>query len=187
MAITTVITNETKISQFHPNSLEAWLQSPPDGTEWVNGELVEKTEMNAKTGRVQSKLSFYWRSYMISSHQGGEVYTETPCRTVGRGRVPDVAYLTPDLVAQHGNFNVLPHSFPLLAEIISPNDGAEEIFTKTNEYLQSGCEEVWLLLPESQWIIAITHQQRLLFSKGEIASTQVILPGFSIAVDELLA
>ncbi len=187
MAISTVVTKETRISEFHGNSWEEWLESPPDKTEWVNGELVEKTQMNAKTGRVQSRLSFYWRSYMISSGLGGEVYTETPCRTVGRGRVPDVAYLMPDLVAQYGDFNVLPQSFPLVAEIISPTDDAEEVFTKTNEYLESGCQEVWLLLPESQWIIVITPHQRLLFTKGEVASSQIVLLGFNVAVDELLA
>lgn len=55
------------------------------------------------------------------------------------------------------------------AEIISPTD-TEEVFAKAKEYLQSSCQEVWLVLPESQWIVA-TQQQRFLFSMGELVST----------------
>lgn len=168
-------------------SLEEWMENPPDSTEWVDGELVAKNGMTAKTGRIQARLSRYWGNYAISSRQGGEVYTETGCRTVGRGRCPDVSYLTPELVAQFNDFTILPQCFPLVAEIISPTDKAEEVFAKTNEYLQSGCQEIWLLLPESQWIVVVTQQQRFLLSSGEVVSTQIILPGLSIAVDELLA
>ncbi|MEG4226326.1 hypothetical protein QUA44_11375 [Microcoleus sp. N9_A2] len=35
--------------------------------------------------------------------------------------------------------------------------------------------------------IGITQQQRLLFARGEVVSTQIVLLVFSIAVDELLA
>ncbi len=124
---------------------------------------------------------------MNSSEQGGEVYTEAPCRTNKQGRAPDVAYLTPELLAQYGDAKVLPQSFPLSAEIVSPTDFAEDVIAKAQEYLQSGGEEVWLVFPESHWIIVVTPNQRLVFSSGEVVSTQTVLPGFSVAVDELLA
>jgi Uma2 family endonuclease len=168
-------------------SLEEFLANPIDHTEWLDGQLVEKREMNAKTGRIQARLAFYWTSHKISSGQGGEVYTETPCRTVGRVRCPDVAYLIPELVAQHGDFKVLPRSFSLIAEIISPTDQAEEVFTKVREYLASECEEVWLVLPESQWVFVITTQQQKLYGLNDPASTQTVLSGFSVAVKDLIA
>lgn len=168
-------------------SLEDYMLNPPDRTEWVDGQLVDKNGMTAKHGRIQARLARYWGNYKISSGQGGEVYTETSCRTVGRGRCPDVSYLTPELVAQFGEFTVLPQSFLLIAEIISPTDAAEEVFTKVREYLQSGCLEVWLVFPESQWVLVITTGQQLFLSVGDTVSTQNVLPGFSVAVDELLA
>jgi Uma2 family endonuclease len=134
-------------------SLEAFMENPLDRMEWVNGNLVTKGDMNAKTGRIQARLARYWGNYQESSGQGGEVYTETPCRTSGRVRCPDVAYLPPELVTQYGDFKVLPRSFPLIAEVISPTDEAEEVFMKVREYLASGCEEVWLIFPESQWVL----------------------------------
>ncbi len=168
-------------------SLEDWMQNPPEHQEWVGGELVEKNGMTLKHSKVQGNLYFYWRSYKDSSRQGGDVYTDVPCRTNQQGRYPDVAYLSPELVAQFGNAKVLPQSFPLSAEIVSPTDLAEEVIAKAQEYLQSGSEEVWLVFPESRWIIVMTQQTRQIFISGEVVRTQKVLAGFSVAVDELLA
>jgi Uma2 family endonuclease len=182
MVTSIAISNSSKVI-----SLEEWMENPPVATEWVDGELLEKNGMTLKHSRVQSKLSFYWRSYINSTGQGGEVYTEVPCRTNKQGRAPDVAYLTPELLAQYGDAKVLPQSFPLSAEIVSPTDLAEDVIAKAQEYLQSGGEEVWLVFPESRWIIVTTQTQRFIFISGKVISTQTVLPGFSIAVDELLA
>jgi Uma2 family endonuclease len=181
MLTATAIANPSEVF-----SLEDWMQNPPDRQEWVNGELLEKNGITLKHSKVQGNLYFYWRSYKDSSGQGGKVYTEVPCRTNKQGRYPDVAYLTPQLLAQFGNAKVLPQSFPLSAEIISPTDLAEDVIAKAQEYLQSGGEEVWLVFPENGWIIVITQETRQIFISGEVVSTQKVLPGFSIAVDELL-
>lgn len=182
MVTSPVISNSPEIL-----SLEDWMQNPPDSTEWVDGELVEKTGMTLKHGKIQGNLYFYWRSYKDSSKQGGEVYTDVPCRTHKQGRFPDVAYLTPELVAQYGDAKVLPQSFPLSAEIVSSTDLAEDVIAKAQEYLQSGGEEVWLIYPENRWIIVATEESRKIFISGEVVSTQKVLPSFSIPVDELLA
>ena len=181
-------------------TLEEWIQNPPDGTEWadgkvivkhpvefVNGQVVGKPGMTAKTRRIQARLVRYWGIYMDSSDQGGEVYVEVTCQTMKKGRIPDVSYITPELLAQVGEFSVLPQSFPLLAEIVSPSDFADDVFAKAQEYLESGCLEVWLLFPKSSWVLVITQSQVVLFKPGEIAITQVVLPGFRVAVDELMA
>lgn len=56
-------------------SLEDFVAHPPGNTEWVDGKLVEKTGMTFKHSVVQSRLDYYWRNYMISSGQSGEVLT----------------------------------------------------------------------------------------------------------------
>ena len=187
------------VEQLHL-TLEEWMQNPPDGTEWVdgkvivkhpaefvNGEVVGKPGMTAKTRRIQARLVRYWGIYMESSGQGGEVYVEVTCQTLKKGRIPDVSYITPELLAQVGEFSVLLQSFPLLAEIVSPSDFADDVFAKAQEYLDSGCLEVWLLFPKSSWVLVITQGEVVLFKPGEVAKTQVVLPGFSVAVDELMA
>src|ERR687885_1203165 len=195
MVASKVISNKSPVI-----SLEEWMENPPVGTEWVDGklvnkhsmdwvdeELVEKSGITLEHSRIQAKLSFYWRSYMNSSGQGGEVYTDVPCRTNKQGRSPDVAYLTPELVVQFGTAATLPQSFPLSAEIVSPTDLAENVLLKAQEYLESGGAEVWLVFPESRWVMVITDNQGLMFTSGQVVSTQKVLKGFSVSVDDLLA
>lgn len=167
-------------------SLEEFVAHPPDRMEWVDGQLVEKTGMGFKHGLAQSKLSTCWGSYKTSSRQGGEVIIEVLCRTQKQGRRPDVAYITPELIPTD-NLTIFPQSFPLIAEVASPDDSGEELFAKAQEYLESGCQEVWLLFPEARLILVNAQQRWLLFNAGEIVSTQSVLLGFSVAVNELLA
>ena len=168
-------------------SLEEFIANPPDRMEWVDGFLVEKVGMTIKHSVVQGRLTRYWGDYIISSGQGGEVCPEAPCRTLKQGRRPDVAYITTELLEQFGQSAILPQSFPLIAEVASPDDSAEELFAKAKEYLQSGCQEVWLLFPESQLVMINSQQRWLVFNLSEMVSTQTVLLGFSVAVDELLA
>lgn len=168
-------------------SLEDWLDNPPEQTEWVDGSLISKTGMTLKHSKIQARLAAYWKIYLDRQQLAGEVYTEAPCRTQKQGRIPDVAYLTPELVAQYGDAKVLPQSFPLIAEVISPTDLAEETIAKAQEYLQSGAEEVWLVFPEAGWVIALTSETRQIFTSSEIARTTKVLPGFAVAIDDLLA
>ncbi|MGB3514694.1 MAG: Uma2 family endonuclease [Microcoleaceae cyanobacterium] len=181
-----MITSPIVLKPSTEYTLEDWMQNPPDREEWVDGQLLEKNGMTLKHSEIQGNLYFYWRSYKDSSGQGGKVYTDVPCRTNKQGRYPDVAYLTSELEVKFGNEKVLPQSFPLSAEIISPTDLAEDVIAKAQEYLESGGEEVWLVFPENKWVILVTQESRLVFISGQVVNTQKVLHGFSIPVDELL-
>lgn len=168
-------------------SLEDFVATPPDHMEWVDGQLVEKNGMTLRHGKIQLRLGRSWEDFKNSSGQGGEVYTDVPCRTRKQGRYPDVAYLTPELVAQFGNVATLPQSFPLSAEIVSPTDIAEDVLLKAQEYLESGGEEVWLVFPESRWVMVMTENQGLMFTSGQVVCTQKVLQGFGVLIDDLFA
>ena len=159
----------------------------PEGMEEVDGQLVEKTGMTIKHGAAQLNLASAWKTYAYSSGQGGKAYTEVPCQTDQQKRRPDVAYTTAELLEQYGQPNIFPQSYPLIGEIASPDDKAEALFSKAQEYLRSGCQEVWLLFPENTIVIIITAATSLIFTAAETASTQTILQGFSISVEELFA
>ena len=158
--------------------------NPPEGMEWVDGQFIEKTGMTFKHGLTQCKLGTLWNTYLISNSQGGKVLTETPCRTQNQTRRPDVSYLTAEQVDGLDDFVVFPQSFPLIGEIVSPDDPAEAVFAKANEYLQSGCEEIWLLYPGAKVVIIVTQERWSIFHAGDV-STQVVLPGFSTTIEAL--
>jgi Uma2 family endonuclease len=166
-------------------SLEEFLVKPPNRMEWVDGNLVEKTGMTFKHGLAQVNLATSWKIYKNSNGLGGQVVTEVLCRTSKQGRRPDVAYITPELLPPSGNFTAFSQSFPLIAEVASPEDSGEELFAKAQEYLASGCLEVWLLFPEARLVFVNAGERWQLFNTDEVVSTQRVLGGFSVAVSEL--
>lgn len=168
-------------------TLEDFIANPPEEKEWVDGKLVEKTGMTIKHSKIQAKMARLWGNYLLESGQGGEVYVELPCITLRQGRRPDVCYLTPELVEQFGNQPTLPQSPPLIAEIASPTDSAEDLFAKADEYLASGCLEVWLVFPESNRLLILTQAQSLAFLSADQVSTQKVLSGFSLLLSDLLS
>lgn len=171
-----------------PFTLEDFVKNPPQDMEWVDGELVEKMGMTAKHSVAQSNLVTQWNIYSTTHELGGKALTELACRTLKQGRRPDVSYLPPSIYAEVIQLNAASQSPPLIAEIASPTDYAEELFAKAIEYLESGCEEVWLVFPEVKLIMVKTIEQPWqVFSSGQTVSAQKILVGFSIAVDQLFA
>lgn len=167
-------------------SWEEFSQHPPERMEWIDGELLEKTGMTFKHGLTQATLAFYWRNYLNSNEIGGTICTETLCRTKKQGRRPDVAYISAELLEKFGtNFNILPQSFHLIAEVASPEDSAEILFAKAQEYLESGCEEVWLIFPETEIIITCICEGFFLSNKEEEITTKKVMNGFKSIVKEL--
>lgn len=168
-------------------TLEEFLANPPENQEWVDGELIEKTGMTIKHSKIQVKLAHFLVTYLENTNQQGYVYTELPCKTINQGRRPDVCYLTPELALQYEDAPSLPQCPPLIAEIASPNDSAEDLFAKASEYLASQCEEVWLIFPESKRVLIILSEQTLAFSHNDSLSTQKVLTGFNISVNDLFS
>lgn len=159
----------------------------PEGMEAVDGELVEKTYMTLQHGNAQGNLYAEWRSYSRTLNQGGKAYVEVLCQTKEQKRRPDVAYVTEELHQAHGQPSTFPQSMPLIGEIASPDDSAEMLFEKAYEYLASGAEEVWILLPESKVAFIVLAEQVLAFSGDQEIATQKVLKGFAIALSELFA
>ncbi len=166
--------------------MEEELEEELDRTQLVHQEFVDSKVVTLKQRRIQGNLYFHWRNFNESHQQRGRVYTDVPCIADGEEWHPSVAYITPQLLKHYGEPDVFPQSFPLIAEIVSLTDLAEEVIAKAQMYLHCGSEEVWLIFPENHWIIVITSSQQLVFTSGEIIYTQRVLQGFTAAVDQLL-
>jgi hypothetical protein len=81
-------------------------------------------------------------------------------------------HLTTELVEKFGDRDTLPQSPSLIAEIASPADAAEDLFAKADEYLASGCREVWLVFPESHRLLIVTQAQTWAFNNPDEVGTQ---------------
>ncbi|MGV0024215.1 Uma2 family endonuclease [Phormidesmis priestleyi] len=182
-----VIASTAAISSLEVTSSADGCVDLPEGMEEVDGQLVEKTGMTLKHGLAQINLAAEWRSYDAANGRNGKVYTEVVCQTGKQKRRPDVAYLTGDLIEQYGQPAIFPQSFPLVAEVASPDDSAEDLFIKAREYLNSGSQEVWLLFPENLLVMVVTPQTWLMFLEADTVGTQSVLQGFSISVAVLFS
>ncbi len=47
--------------------------------------------------------------------------------------------------------------------------------------------EDYIANPKSYWVLVITGNQTYLFKLGDSAKTQIVLSGFTVGVDELMA
>ena len=181
------IQNLDNLNQLHEIK-PAKLEEEVDEIEFEHREeFIEPKAVTLKQRRIQGNLYFHWRNFNDDHKKGGQVYTDVPCIAQGQEWYPGVAYITPQLLKYYGEPDIFPQSFPLIAEIVSLTDLAEQVIAKAQMYLHSGSEEVWLIFPENHWIIVITSSQQLVFTSGEIIYTQRVLQGFTATVDELLA
>lgn len=183
--------------KISPNiSLEEFLQQPPEDSEWVDGQIIEKTGMGFLHSRTQAELGALLLEFVKANQLGGIVCTELLCLTQKQSRKPDVAYMSANQVELYGktDFTVLPECFPLVIEIVSPTDAAEDVFSKAEEYLKAGAEEVWLIFPKNRLIVIATLEisgtvlevKWSFFANKEQAYSPKVLLGFSVTIDELL-
>lgn len=180
----------------HKVSLEEFIQNPPENSEWVNEQIIEKQNMGFLHSKLQVELASLLLAFVKANNLAGIVCTELLCRTLKQARKPDVAYMSAKQVEDYGDddFIILPECFPLVIEIASPTDIVEDIFSKAEEYLQAGAEEVWLIFPRNRLIIIATLElleeksevQWQLFANNQQASSPKVLSRFSIKISELL-
>jgi Uma2 family endonuclease len=158
--------------------------------EEVDGQWLEKSYVTLRHSSTQAALAARWLAHSETKSPngqvlGGKVLTEALCQTQLQKRRPDVAYVTDGLLNQYGYPICFPVSFPLIAEVASPDDPAEVLFAKAYEYLVAGTQEVWLLYPESRIAIAVTSAHWQIFTAMDTLATQTELPGFAIALANL--
>ena len=142
-------TPEELARQKHEN----WLETE-SGIEFVDGHIVEKpmsmvaceVEANVVTVlKIAGRRADGWRVY--SSGLGYKVYPDDPTKF----RKPDVSAIRRARLvegAQAGGFAVIPAD--LVAEVVSPNDKANDLNAKVREYLAHGFKLVWVVDPDAR-------------------------------------
>lgn len=187
-SVKSAVSVETESENSSPTS-----ENPPEGTELtelVDGQRLEKSYMTLKHSTVQANLAARWLQDSEMPNEdglvlGGIVVTEALCQLQAQKRRPDVAYVTDELIEQHGYPTCFPVSFPLVVEVALPDDPAEMLFGKAQEYLAAQTEDVWLLYPESRLVIGVTDEGWQIFSGEDVVRTQKVLGGVAIAIKDL--
>lgn len=160
--------------------------------ELVDGKLLEKN-MGAEAGVIAANLIALLRAHTrgqglgwISTDDCGfQLFAGKPNRV----RKPDVSFIRrgrlPDDRIPRGNVALHPD---LAVEIVSPNDLAEDVEARINDYLQAGTPLLWVVYPNVRSVHIFrpdgTANRR---REGEELIGEEVLPDFRCPVNEIFA
>lgn len=153
--------------------------------EIVRGEIVPLSPTGGRHGRVESNAHLILG---LATKGSGKLYVgevgiviATEPLTV---RGADVAWTHPDRLpiemSSEGHLLTPP---TMVMEVLSPNDRASEVETKTQEYLQIGVQVVLLLDPQNRCAtIARPDSTRVVLQESQTLELPDLLPGFSARI-----
>ena len=147
--------------------------------------------MSADSSVFASRLATQLAAYGIKSNLG-EAYSEILLRLalpVDRRRRPDVIFIPYSVWSKNraipitNTWDVLPS---LSVEVVSPNDLADEIRTKVEEYLTSGVRLVWVVYPRLR-LVDVYEPAGLcrVVRFADILDGGDVLPGFKLTIDDI--
>jgi Uma2 family endonuclease len=153
----------------------------PDGYEMVDGELVEK-KMGTRSHVVAGNVYALLRAHAIEHNLGWALPPDTTFHMPGSttARKPDAAFVSKgrleDDAPPVGDLLLAPD---LAVESISPNDTANELNVKVEEYLAVGVRLVWVIDLEAQLVFVHRADGSMVKVRhgGELDGEDVV-PGF---------
>jgi Uma2 family endonuclease len=166
-----------------------WSSRPENDNKWyelVRGEVVELPAPTKPHGficgnvvRILGNFVFQQGKGYLTSNDSGVILEKGPDTVRG----PDVAYYEDaatfaELHPKYGE--VAPR---LAVEVLSPNDRANKVLRKINDYLRCGVGLVWVIDPESRTVtVHRPGQSQAEFGENQELTGGDVLPGFRCRV-----
>ena len=98
-------------------------------------------------------------------------------------RNPDVAFITSEHLKKIDSDRSPADGAPALAvEVISPNNRAEDIAKKTQQYLNAGCKTVWIIYPGLRLAEVHSTSGVRIVKEPEGFQDELLFPGFSLSL-----
>ncbi len=154
--------------------------------ELVDGELIPLPRATPLHAIVRDGLLFFLLSYFRKSPIG-MVLALIDCR-LGEAtvRCADISiFLGGRIQRIDMKKTPIPFAPDIAVEVLSPSQSAIEVNRGVHDFLDAGCQEIWLLDTENgDILIHAPNSIRSLNSTQQLESP--LLPGFSVPVAELL-
>jgi Uma2 family endonuclease len=161
------------------------------GYELVNGELKELS-VSRKSSHVAGEIYLRVKLH-CNANQPGWVFPEgTSYRCFkddpGRVRRPDASFITLSRMTaeqydEDGHCPIVPD---LVVEVVSPNDNAEELEEKIDEWLTVGVKVVWVVTPATRTVRVHRADGGYAFLRAaDTLTAPDVLPGFAVPVADL--
>jgi Uma2 family endonuclease len=171
---------------------EQLLNSPGLGRcELVRGELTMMTPAGSEHGYLTARLTAHLVTF-VYQHSLGKVFgAETGFRIAREPdtvRAPDIAFVGRERLAEplpKGYFQGAPD---LAVEVVSPGDRASQVLAKVQDWLDAGCQAVWVVDPETRTVTVYRSRSRIVvLGASDQLSGEDVVPGFALSVAELFA
>lgn len=157
--------------------------------ELSEGMLIEMSPAGGKHGLVALRFGRYIGNHVEVNHLGETTAAETGYilyknpDSKDTVRAPDVGFISTARIPENGlPDGYIPFAPDLAVEVVSPNDDAEEIHQKVNEYLKAGTRLVLVAYPKSQTIVVHTTEGSKTLEKDDLLDGGDVLPGFTLRV-----
>jgi Uma2 family endonuclease len=164
------------------------LEETEPASEYACGEVVQKPMPN----RHQAAVQFFFAAMLfnfLARTPIGRAFTEFRCifgpPGLERTYVPDLTYVANECLTADLYLRAAPD---LAVEILSPDQDAGRFLDKIQFYLRHGVRLAWVIDPvrETVTVLVPEHDARVL-TRGDTLDGGEVLPGFSVAVDEIFA
>lgn len=159
--------------------------------ELSRGRLITMSPAGALHGIYGADLLIFIGSFVKSRKLGYVTAAETGyiLDLPGKGdtvRAPDVGFIRKDQLPNGmPETGYIPAPPDLAIEIVSPNDAADEIEAKIQDYLAGGTRLIWYLYPKTRTLHVITVAGAIRLGENDTLDGGDVLPGFTLALKDL--
>lgn len=171
-----------------------WVHQPEQDDKWfelVRGEVIELPPTTKPHGVVCANIGHIVGNFVFAQGRGYLTCNDSGVileRDPDTMRGPDVAYYEDanTFAELHPKYGEVPPRVAI--EVLSPNDKANKVLRKINDYLRCGVGLVWVLDPEIRTVTV--HQpgkSQVELMQDQELSGEDVLPGFRCRVADFFA
>ncbi len=114
-----------------------------------HGELIVEPSPTFRHNAIRNRIARHLEDF-VRAHELGRVTVENDFRLAPETvRNPDIAFIANEPFSRM-DVDVSPiEGVPNLAvEVVSPGNSAQDMLTKVHQYLDAGCQAVWVFYPK---------------------------------------
>ena len=152
-----------------------------------HGELIEVSGPNFEHNEIRDAIVSELRSFVRKQRLGKTVAEQEFRIAQETVRRPDVAFLRSEVAASIDKSKSILDCVPdLVIEIVSPNDTAEQLMHRVNQFLAAGCQCVWIVYPAGKKVHAYGPNDDVrIFNESKTLEAPALLPGFALPVGRI--
>lgn len=179
-----VLEKTITVEEFYEKALEGFRG------ELVKGELRETMPTSILHGIIAGRIAIILGMFVLQNKLGEVLTAETGFKLFVNEktvRVPDVAFLSNEKLAEVEDFSKFYNGTPDLAvEVISPSESYDEVQEKLEDYLAAGVKMVWIVRPK-QKTVTVYHSifDFKIYNEAEEITGETVLPDFKCKLNDI--